>query len=664
MDDQYVNNILSNYDFDSEIEMIYELLPRGYNIPAAYAEISKLKDFPEGTQVSTFGYIDKYEVVPFGSRLDKIKAKLYKDGSHIFLTWVTTKAKTKSYLYSLEQRSKNKSLLQVSGKIKIYSFKGGGEYRFMETPIINAVSKSEDSGNAMFIVPEPLYTLKPNVKAPQIQLAFRKILEQWDKIDKKDCFPVELEQYFGFHTLYEAIQNCHGLKPITADKLSSFLGYSGFRKRLEVEKIWKIVKEGMEAKGADINISNQIKESDINYIKEALTALPFELTNDQKKAIWGVMKEFSKRESSKTLIFGDVGSGKTMVALILAYMLLKNGKQVAILTPTSILAKQHFEEAKRLFPKENVAIIHSKTTAKEKAKINKELLSGKPMIVYGTTSVNSLSFTNLALVVIDEEQKFGVRDKERLFNKFNSHLMFMTATPIPRTLANVMFSDFEVMKIEQKPAMQKPRITKIAQLQELSLDELNAIRERMKNKEQTLVIVPSIVSDEIMSVSSATEKYSYYFPRFKIASIHGKLKPADIEKITAEFMAGNIDILIATTMVDSGFSNNKLSHVFIESAERFGIAQLHQIRGRVGRGSLQGYCYLSTSTRNETSEARLASVASSENGFELSMKDIEIRGSGDLTGNEQSGFDTNFLEWQKEIEVMRNYLNLAVKPLA
>ena len=508
----------------------------------------------------------------------------------------------------------------------------------------------------MFIVPEPLYKLKPNIKVSQIQLAFRRILENWDQLDKSELLPIELEQYLGLHTLYESIQNCHGLKPINSKDLTSFLEYNGFRRRLTAEKIWKIVKTGMGVKNTAINAEAQIDDQDIDFVKEALSALPFTLTNDQKKAIWGAMKEFSKRKGSKTLVFGDVGSGKTMVALVLAYMLLKNGKQVAILTPTSILAKQHYEEAIRLFPKEEIAIVHSKSTSREKTAINKKLASGKPMIVYGTTSVNSLDFTNLALAVIDEEQKFGVKDKEKLFDRFGCHLMFMTATPIPRTLANVMFSDFEVMKIEEKPAMQKPRITKIAQLQELDLDEINGIRGRMKNGEQTLVIVPSIVSDEMMSVSKAIEKYSYYFPGFKIGSINGKMKPDLVEKVTESFMKGEIDILIATTMVDSGFSNNRLSHVFVESAERFGIAQLHQIRGRVGRGSLQGYCYLSNNSRNETSEARLLSVASSENGFELSMKDIEIRGSGNLTGDEQSGFETDFLEWSKEIKVMQNYL--------
>ena len=657
MNDQYINNILENYEFSSEREMIYELLPRGYNIPAAYAEISKLKEFPEGTQITTFGYIDKYETTPFGAKLNKIKAKLYKDGDYIYLTWIASKAKTSTFIYGLEQKSKNKSLVQVSGKIKIYEFKGGGEFRFIDAPQLNSVTKATDGSNAMFIVPEPLYKLKPNIKVSQIQLAFRRVLENWDQLDKSELLPTELEQYLGLHTLYESIQNCHGLKPINSKDLTSFLEYNGFRKRLTAEKIWKIVKTGMGMKNTAINTEAQINDKDIDFVKEALSALPFTLTNDQKKAIWGAMKEFSKRKGSKTLVFGDVGSGKTMVALVLAYMLLKNGKQIAILTPTSILAKQHYEEAIKLFPKEEIVIIHSKSTSREKTTINKKLASGKPMIVYGTTSVNSLDFTNLALAVIDEEQKFGVKDKEKLFDRFGCHLMFMTATPIPRTLANVMFSDFEVMKIEEKPAMQKPRITKIAQLQELDLDEINGIRSRMKNGEQTLVIVPSIVSDEMMSVSKAIEKYSYYFPGFKIGSINGKMKPDLVEKVTESFMKGEIDILIATTMVDSGFSNNKLSHVFVESAERFGIAQLHQIRGRVGRGSLQGYCYLSNNSRNETSEARLLSVASSENGFELSMKDIEIRGSGNLTGDEQSGFETDFLEWSKEIKVMQNYLS-------
>jgi len=315
-----------------------------------------------------------------------------------------------------------------------------------------------------------------------------------------------------------------------------------------------------------------------------------------------------------------------------------------------------------LFPDNHILCVHSKTTKKEKNRINGLLEKGEPAIVYGTSSLNRLSFTNLAMVVVDEEQKFGVKDKEVLYEKSGeqAHVVLMTATPIPRTLAGAMFADFAIQKIEQKPAMQKPRITKLLNIKDMNPLELKAIKERMKNGEQTLIIVPSIVSNEMVSVSSAMEKYTKIFPEFKIDSINGRMKPENIEKVTEDFMSGKFAILIATTMVDAGFSNKMLSHVFIENAERFGIAQLHQIRGRVGRGSLQGYCYLSpmgeVHSLKETTLERLRSLTESENGFELSMKDISLRGSGDLAGTQQSGSDVNLIEWLREIEVMDQYL--------
>jgi len=371
-----------------------------------------------------------------------------------------------------------------------------------------------------------------------------------------------------------------------------------------------------------------------------------------------LLKVFSSKTGSKSLVYGDVGSGKTLVALITAYVMFVQGYQVAIITPTSILSRQHFEEAVELFGEESVMLLHSKTKKSEKNKINKKLKNGDPLIVIGTTSVNSLEFTKLKAVYIDEEQKIGVHAKERLHNEYNKepHIIYMTATPIPRTLASSIFTDFSVFQIKAKPKNRKERITRMFDFKDMF--EVEAIRDRIKQQQQSLVIVPSIDSNDMVNVRDTVKKYQKMFPSATIESINGRMKKDEVDEIISRYMDGDFDILIATVMVDSGFSNKRIAHVFIEGADRFGISQLHQIRGRCGRGELQGYCYLipSKAEIKNLTKQRLKYLTESEDGFKLSEKDIELRGSGDLDGLKQTGTEVNFIDWIPEIDIMRKYL--------
>lgn len=658
-----IDILLENYELENEHEIITDITPKGYNASSLMVPLDKVVSYSDKTIVTLFGYIDKFETKAMGRKLTRISAKLYKDGSSVSLYWISSNQKAKKVLFSLEQQTPKETLMQVTGKISSFTLSRGIRIVQIEQPKLNAIGGDLEVGEQRtqgVIVPEPLYVLKKGTTVFQIKHAFKEIIKNLDKIKNKYYLPEDLAKEMKLKPLDMSLKYIHGFIPIKVNKFEEFIQYPEFNKRLSLEKIWRIILESTLSVNEKDIPSIKINNKDIDLLKEMSARLPFELTEDQKKTMWELLKVFSQKTGTKSLVFGDVGSGKTLVALFIAYVLKQKGYQVAILTPTSILSKQHFEEAIKYLKDKNIYLIHSKTKAKEKTEINKVLNSGTPAIVIGTTSLNSLNFKNLKAIFIDEEQKMGVSAKEKLYKQFNEqpHMIYMTATPIPRTLAASIFTNFHVFQIKTKPKNRKERITQIFHFEKTKSTILFEVEERMKNGEQTLIIVPSIDSNDMVNVSGTVKKYKKYFPKAKIEFIHGRMKKEEVEDIIERYMNGNFDILVATVMVDSGFSNKKISHVFIENADRFGISQLHQIRGRCGRGEKQGYCYLVPGKQNikDLTKKRLQYVTESEDGFKLSEKDIELRGSGDLAGEKQSGMDLNFIDWVGEIEIMKEYI--------
>lgn len=644
-----LDKVLKAFGYSSVKELIYNTKIRA---SVSYVTtIDELTNLPDKITVTVFGYIDNFKIQPLNDRISKIVASLYKDGKSVKLEWIVAKNSASKLLYVLQNKNQPNQLMQVTGKLKLY------EATAVTTLVYITNAEIVPTTNG-FVYEQPVYSLTKDIKHYHIQEAFKEVVESLNEIQKQESFmPEELEKELNLPDLKTSLEVLHGLKPLplNTDYNTKYL----YKRRVLIEKIWEIMQKHNtkhEEKPSDI----QILPEDIQNIKHLIDRLPFELTSDQKKATWAILQRFQEHQATKNLVFGDVGSGKTIVAQIIAYVLMKKGYQVAIIAPTSILARQHYENAVQLFNTKNLFLVDSKTSLKSKKSIQKVLDNKEPAILYGTTALNNFKYTNLKLVVVDEEQKFGVKDKEFLYDTYEPHLVYMTATPIPRTLAHSFFSHFKIYKIEEKPSIQKPRITKIQRLEDMPINEINEIKKRMRvNKEQTLVIVPSILSDEMINIKDTKAKYKKFFPEFKIESIHGQLTSDRIEQTIKRFLNKKIDILIATTMVDVGFSSESLSHVFIENAERFGISQLHQIRGRVGRGKYQGYCYISPKNMNlkPKTKERLESLTKSENGFELAVKDVNMRGTGDLLGTEQSGGeDVNLIEWLNEIQVMRKFL--------
>jgi len=430
----------------------------------------------------------------------------------------------------------------------------------------------------------------------------------------------------------------------------------------------------------------------VEFIKKFTEGLPFNLTNDQRKSAWQALKDMEKNRPMNRLLEGDVGSGKTMVAIIAALNAVKASYQMAFMAPTEILAKQHFKTFSQFLEKIkiNIGLITGKESYFKNKKIpRKELLektkNGETDILIGTHALIQnqktsrkdfgVKFKNLALVVIDEQHRFGVEQRARLchtgsggYPKTIPHLLSMTATPIPRTLALTIYGDLDISLIQELPKGRKKIITKVIPPQKRK-EAYGFIREQIKEGRQVFVICPRIEPAnnlqlttnnlqlmgwaEVKAVKKEFEKLSKeIFPDLKVGMLHGKMKTEEKEEIMKKFKKDKIDILVSTSVVEVGIDVPNASVMMIEGAEKFGLAQLHQFRGRVGRSVFQSYCLLFTEMSSKTINARLRALVSCENGFELAEKDLAIRGPGDFSGIRQWGIPDLAMASLKDISVV------------
>jgi len=371
----------------------------------------------------------------------------------------------------------------------------------------------------------------------------------------------------------------------------------------------------------------RIIKFDQNLIKNFTNSLPFKLTNAQKKAAWEILQDLEKPYPMNRLLEGDVGSGKTVVAAIAALQTAKNNYQAVFMAPTEILAEQHYQEIKKLL-------------AAKKYKLKIGLITGKTKklsdnIIIGTHALLNQKFENLGLAIIDEQHRFGVRQRAKLSN---AHLLTMTATPIPRTLALTVYGDLDISLLDEMPKHRKKIITKIIAPANRG-QAYNFIAQQIKQGRQVFVICPLIEESDKLQTKAVLQEYENLkkiFSNFRIDYIHGKLKQK--QKIMQKFAKNQIGILVSTSVVEVGIDIANASVMMIDGAERFGLAQLHQLRGRVGRGKYQSYCFLLTESSSKTTRARLKAILECDSGFKLAEQDLKIRGPGQFLGTRQSGF--------------------------
>jgi ATP-dependent DNA helicase RecG len=376
--------------------------------------------------------------------------------------------------------------------------------------------------------------------------------------------------------------------------------------------------------------------------------IPFDLTGAQKRVIKEIRIDTQRGAQMNRLVQGDVGSGKTVVALMSMLLANDNGCQACMMAPTEILAKQHYESLVSMLKGElvNVALLTGSTTKKQRMVLHQQLESGEIDILVGTHALieDKVQFKNLGLVVIDEQHRFGVEQRAKLWRKnvVPPHILVMTATPIPRTLAMTLYGDLDVSIIDELPAGRKPIDTKhLVEGQRLRM--FGFMKQEIAKGRQVYIVYPLIKESEkldLLNLEAGIEQLSYQFPRpeYQISIVHGKLSNADKQYEMQRFIDGKTQIMVATTVIEVGVNVPNASVMVIENAERFGLSQLHQLRGRVGRGAEQSFCILMSGNKlNPTSKKRLETMVRTNNGFEISEIDLELRGPGDITGTQQSG---------------------------
>ncbi|HJB71856.1 ATP-dependent DNA helicase RecG [Barnesiella sp. An22] len=378
--------------------------------------------------------------------------------------------------------------------------------------------------------------------------------------------------------------------------------------------------------------------------------LPFELTQAQKRVIKEIRADMGSGRQMNRLLQGDVGSGKTLVALMSMLIAVDNGYQACLMAPTEILATQHYEGLRTMVEPLGVRIelLTGSVTKKRRAPILEGLLTGEVNLLIGTHALleDTVHFANLGFVVIDEQHRFGVEQRSRLWHKNTTppHILVMTATPIPRTLAMTVYGDLDVSVIDQLPPGRKP-IQTLLQYDSKRGQLYAALRKQLQIGRQAYIVYPLIQESEKSDLKNLEEGYDHIrevFPEYRVCMVHGKMKAAEKEEQMQRFVSGEAQIMVATTVIEVGVNVPNASVMIIENAERFGLAQLHQLRGRVGRGAEQSYCILMTSYKiNQDTRKRLELMTETNDGFRIAEADMQMRGPGDMEGTQQSGIAFN-----------------------
>ncbi len=595
------NNIYDCFDIINRFPSRYEVY-----------RLSTLKDAPEGARVTLEGKVSSVAVVNY------IRKNFNRLSFDLMI-------EDRNFKVAIFNRDYLRNILSIGEDIVVT----GTIDRMKNTFTATTLKLKKNFKNEI----EPIYNVE-GVGDSQFQKLVQLSITEYAHLIK-DELPSSLISKYRLITYKELLNIVHS--PVSSKDLIKI------ERRIKYEELFKFQFKMQYLKLKNKSRKSLIKKYDINLIKEFIKSLPFTLTSDQKQATNEIIKDIKSPYVMNRLLEGDTGSGKTVVSAISVLTVLSAGFQVAMMAPTEILAKQHYLTFKEYFKSYdyNIVYLSGKLTTKERNERLDKISSSPNTLIIGTHALfsNDVRYNNLGYVITDEQHRFGVNQRKKLREKgFNPDVLYMTATPIPRTLAISLFGDMDISIIKERPKDRVKVDTKLFRSSEMDLVYL-LIDEQLKNNHQVYVVTPLILESETLDLSNAQKVYrelSDKFCDYYVGMLHSKIHQDDKEHVMELFKKNEINILVSTTVIEVGVDVANATLMVVLNSDRFGLSQLHQLRGRIGRSNLKSYCLLVYNDKSE-SKSRLEILEKTDDGFRISEEDLKIRGPGDFFGLRQSG---------------------------
>lgn len=621
-----------------------------------YSSRTLIRDLKEGETTTVFGYIKSVSAFNTQKKLSVVKVTVADESGRLDLSFF----QAKSNRFMLERTKSQFPInagIMLSGKVKRNNYDGKLTFDKPTYSIMTGEFLEDKNSNLNIARIVPIYTVCEDLSIKVLRRAIFNAIQKY-KDEIENVIPDFMREKIGLLDKKAAVEQIHF--PESQELLEQARFSLIFEELFLIQlKMVRIREQNSHNHSA---LALKIKEKGL--VKEFIDNLPFELTGAQKKAVNEILNDLNSDVPMARLLQGDVGSGKTVVATIMLLAGVENGYQGALMAPTEILAQQHYNNLQQwLSPMGiSVGLFLGSQGKKIREKFRTDLRNGQMNIAVGTHALiqEDVDFNNLGAIVVDEQHRFGVKQRNVLKKKSqNPQMLTMTATPIPRTLALTVHGDLDLTIIDELPKGRKPikttLVTSHRGVYELIQSEIDAGR-------QAYVVYPLIEESETLSAKAATIEaerlQKEVFPQYKIGLLHGKLKNDEKEQVMKDFKDKKYDILVSTTVVEVGVDVPNATVMLIENAERFGLSQLHQLRGRVGRNSLQSYCILHTSTKSQETRERLNIMTQTNDGFVIAEKDLQLRGPGEFLGTRQSGLPdliiSDIVRDAKILEMARN----------